>query len=72
MPLHGIQKWLGHANISQTSTYLMADSADDDEAMGRFEARQSAEQFGGMPGESAHQLASATRTQIHGASDQAH
>ncbi len=40
VPLHRIQKWLGHANISQTSTYLMADSADDDEAMRRFEARQ--------------------------------
>jgi integrase len=40
VPLHRIQKWLGHANISQTSTYLMAESADDDEAMRRFEARQ--------------------------------
>jgi integrase len=39
VPLHRIQKWLGHANISQTSTYLMADSADDDEAMRRFEER---------------------------------
>lgn len=39
VPLHRIQKWLGHANISQTSTYLMADSAEDDEAMRRFETR---------------------------------
>jgi integrase len=39
VPLHRIQKWLGHSNISQTSTYLMADSADDDEAMRRFEER---------------------------------
>lgn len=37
VPLHRIQKWLGHANIAQTSTYLMADSADDDDAMKRFE-----------------------------------
>ena len=35
--LHRIQKWLGHANISQTSTYLMADSVEDDDAMRRFE-----------------------------------
>ena len=40
VPLHRIQKWLGHANISQTSTYLLADSADDDLAMKRFEERQ--------------------------------
>lgn len=40
VPLHRIQKWLGHANISQTSTYLMADSHDDDDAMKRFEERQ--------------------------------
>lgn len=39
VPLHRIQKWLGHANISQTSTYLMADSAEDDDAMRRFEER---------------------------------
>ncbi|HVL66546.1 MAG TPA: site-specific integrase [Vicinamibacterales bacterium] len=40
VPLHRIQKWLGHANISQTSTYLMADSTDDDDAMRRFEERR--------------------------------
>ena len=40
VPLHRIQKWLGHANIAQTSTYLMADSADDDQAMRRFEQAQ--------------------------------
>ncbi len=39
VPLHRIQKWLRHANISQTSTYLMAESGDDDNAMRRFEAR---------------------------------
>jgi integrase len=38
VPLHRIQKWLGHANISQT--YLMAESADDDHASIRFEARR--------------------------------
>ncbi len=40
VPLHRIQKWLGHANISQTSVYLMADSADDDDAMRRFDERR--------------------------------
>jgi integrase len=42
VPLHRIQQWLGHANISQTSTYLMAETADDGEAMRRFEARLAA------------------------------
>jgi integrase len=46
VPLHRIQKWLGHANISQTSTYLMADGADDDEAMRRFEERSGRVQRG--------------------------
>ena len=45
VPLHRIQKWLGHANISQTSTYLMADSVDDDEAMQRFETSLRGSQF---------------------------
>src|SRR5262249_25028104 len=56
LPLHRIQKWLGHANISQTSTYLMADSADDDEAMRRFDPSRGAVQpsatdsaTGGLP-----------------------
>ena len=35
VPLHRMQKWLGHTNIAQTSTYLMADSGDDDVAMKR-------------------------------------
>ncbi|CAN5851426.1 hypothetical protein BH18ACI5_BH18ACI5_04530 [soil metagenome] len=39
VPLHRVQVWLGHTNISQTSTYLRADGADDDDAMRRFEAR---------------------------------
>ncbi len=39
VPLHRIKQWLGHANISQTSTYLEAEAADNDEAMRRFEAR---------------------------------
>jgi integrase len=40
VPLHRVQRWLGHTNISQTSTYLLADAADDGDAMKRFEAAQ--------------------------------
>lgn len=39
VPLHTIRDWLGHTNIAQTSTYLMAESADGDEAMRRYEER---------------------------------
>jgi integrase len=34
-----IQRWLGHANISQTSTYLGASIGNDDAAMRAFEER---------------------------------
>jgi integrase len=43
VPLATIQKWLGHANISQTSTYLATTSAGEHEAMRRFEAVQAAQ-----------------------------
>jgi integrase len=39
VPLTMIQKWLGHANISQTSTYLAASGGGDAEAMRAFEER---------------------------------
>lgn len=55
VPLHRIQKWLGHANISQTSIYLMADSADDSEAMKRFEAWQARLQRIATESETGHQ-----------------
>jgi integrase len=55
VPLHRIQKWLGHANISQTSTYLMAESADDDDAMKRFEARRADVQRSATDSETGHQ-----------------
>ena len=42
VPLPRIQAWLGHANISQTSTYLRADGSDNDQEMRRFEARHAA------------------------------
>jgi hypothetical protein len=37
VPLSTIQKWLGHANIAQTSTYLAATGGGDADAMKRFE-----------------------------------
>jgi integrase len=37
VPLSVIQKWLGHANIAQTSTYLAATGGGDADAMRRFE-----------------------------------
>lgn len=39
VPLATIQKWLGHANISQTSKYLATTTAGEHEAMRRFEER---------------------------------
>jgi integrase len=35
-----IQKWLGHANISQTSVYLATTARGEHEAMKRFEERR--------------------------------
>jgi integrase len=37
VPLHTIRDWLGHSNISQTSTYLSSTLDTSDEAMRRFE-----------------------------------
>jgi integrase len=39
VPLATIQRWLGHANISQTSTYLATTTAGEHDAMRRFEER---------------------------------
>jgi integrase len=38
LPLHTIQRWLGHTNISQTSTYLAVTDTGSHEAMARFDA----------------------------------
>jgi integrase len=37
VPLSTIQRWLGHHNIAQTSTYLAATGGGDADAMRRFE-----------------------------------
>jgi len=39
VPLATIQRWLGHSNISQTSTYLGASLGADETDMERFEQR---------------------------------
>jgi len=39
VPLATIQRWLGHFNISQTSTYLGASIGGDEQDMAAFEAR---------------------------------
>jgi integrase len=43
IPLSTIQRWLGHANISQTSTYLATTSAFEYEAMRRFDEARGTE-----------------------------
>jgi hypothetical protein len=40
VPLATIQRWLGHANIAQKSTYLSTTTAGEHEAMRRFEERR--------------------------------
>jgi integrase len=42
VPLATIQRWLGHANISMTSTYLAGTSASEDDAHRRYEEHQAA------------------------------
>jgi integrase len=44
VPLQIIRDWLGHANISQTSTYLEATFAGQHEAMRAFEAKRGVQQ----------------------------
>lgn len=39
VPLATIQRWLGHTNIAQTSTYLATTTAGEHDAMRRFEER---------------------------------
>jgi hypothetical protein len=45
VPLATIQRWLGHANISQTSTYLGASLGNDERDMRAYEER-----IGRVPG----------------------
>ncbi|MEO8520057.1 MAG: site-specific integrase [Acidobacteriota bacterium] len=44
VPLHTVRDWLGHANISQTSTYLEGTIQGQHDAMAAFEARRTREQ----------------------------
>jgi integrase len=38
VPIATIQRWLGHSNVSQTSTYLAGTSTSEHDAMARYEA----------------------------------
>jgi hypothetical protein len=40
VPLATIQKWLGHTNVAQTSTYLATTTAGEHEAMRRYEVER--------------------------------
>jgi integrase len=42
VPIATIQKWLGHENVSQTSTYLAGSTEAEHAAMAKFEAHQAA------------------------------
>ena len=42
VPIHTVRDWLGHANVSQTSTYLAGVTQSAHDAMRRFEERQGA------------------------------
>ncbi len=42
VPLTAIRDWLGHGNISQTSTYLETQTVGQNDLMRRFEERQAA------------------------------
>ena len=42
VPIATIQRWLGHANVSQTSTYLAGTATSEHEAMRRFEEHREA------------------------------
>ncbi len=42
VPLATIQRWLGHTNIAQTSTYLAGTQTSEHDAMTRYEAQQAA------------------------------
>ena len=42
VPLTAIRDWLGHSNISQTSTYLECQTAGQNDLMRRYEERQAA------------------------------
>lgn len=44
VPLATIQRWLGHSNIAQTSTYLSGTPASEHDAMKAYEARLTAVQ----------------------------
>lgn len=61
VPLQTVRDWLGHANISQTSTYLASSLAGQHEAMRAFEEYQARVQ------QSATEVGTGHHTKAHGA-----
>ena len=56
VPLHVVRDWLGHANISQTSTYLAGTSSGGEDYMRKFEERRlqtiaNSSRIGGIQGQ---------------------
>jgi len=63
IPLHTIQRWLGHANLSQTSRYLNVTDTGSHDAMARFDAARGLQPIateGGTRGHSGPSTASTT------------
>jgi len=70
VPLATIQRWLGHHNISQTSTYLAASGEGDADAMRAFEDKigRKASESAGHPNDSSVNdgaLAQGDRSTVH-------
>jgi integrase len=76
VPLHTIRDWLGHANISQTSTYLESTFAGQHDAMRAFEERQAGLQKIASEVETGHQTealnATHANTETHNVSAKHH
>ena len=50
VPLHTVRDWLGHTDISQTSTYLSGTATSHADAMAQFEARKNLVRNSGTQG----------------------
>ena len=50
VPLHAIRDWLGHATISQTSTYLSGTFTSQDDAMAAYEGRMAVQEIATLSG----------------------
>jgi integrase len=65
VPIATIQRWLGHSNVSQTSTYLAGTQTSEHDAMARFEAQQAALQRIATEGQKRGQKATRSTAKRH-------